>query len=579
MEIQNSFIKILIKKGEITEEKLNEVIKEAKKYNLSSEEFIEERKIVPEKTIAQAKAEFFNLPFIDLHGLSIDKDLIKILPRELAENYKMVIFDKEENKIKIALLQPSDFKAQEAIKFLAREKKLEPVFYVTTPSSLISALEQYSGLSVEIEETISVAKAKLEPEIRAGKTWAEIGLEEVTKVAPVAKLVFVILKHAVESRASDIHIEPLKERTIVRYRIDGILREKASLPIYLHSAIVSRVKVMANLKLDETRIPQDGRIRLEIANREIDLRISTLPLLDQEKVVMRILDPTQEVFTLEELGFWGRGLEVIKNNIRKPHGMFLATGPTGCGKTTTLYSLINILNKPEINIVTLEDPIEYFITGVNQSQIRPAIGYSFASGLRSILRQDPNVIMVGEIRDNETAELATHAALTGHIVLSTLHTNDAFGAIPRLIDMKIEPFLISSSVNIVIAQRLVRKICQDCKTKIEITPNLKKEIFEILSPVSKKIPEVEELLRKEITIYRGRGCPKCNQEGCRGRVAIFEVLDITDKIREIITTGCEIERVKKEFENQGMLSMRQESWVKVLRGITTPEEVIKAIKE
>lgn len=576
---QMELAKILLKQGKITQEKFQKIIDQARKYNLNPDEFIEGSQIVLEEDLLKAKSQLFNLPAINLREVIIDKEILNILPKQLAENYKMVVFDREGNKIKVALLFPTDFKAQEAIKFLAREKNLEPIFYVTTLSSLNNALEQYSKLTNEIEEAIGAAKTKFEPMIKAGKSPSEIDLEEVTKVAPVAKLVSTILKYAVDARASDIHIEPLKDRTIVRYRIDGLLREKISLPPYLHSAIVSRIKVMANLKIDETRIPQDGRISVEIGNREIDLRISTLPTIYQEKVVMRILDPSQRIYSLEELGFWGKGIEIIKNNIYRPHGMFLVTGPTGCGKTTTLYTLINMLNKPEVNIVTLEDPVEYSIPRVNQSQINPAVGYTFASGLRSILRQDPNVIMVGEIRDNETAELAVHAALTGHIVLSTLHTNDAFGAIPRLIDMKVEPFLLASTLNVVISQRLVRKICENCKMPVEISPALYKEITNILSPLAENSLEIKELLSKKIYLYKGKGCSQCNQEGYKGRTAIFEVLEITEKMKEIITSHLQLSQIRKEFENQKIPSIYQEGWIKVLKGITTPEEVIKATRE
>lgn len=576
---QTELIKILLKQGKITQEKFQKIIEQSKKYDLNPDEFIEESRIVSEEDIVRAKSQLFGLPDINLRERVINKEVLKILPRQLAENYKMVVFDREDKKIKIALLLPTDFKAQEAIKFLAREKGLEPVFYVTTTSSLNSALEQYSELTSEIEEAIGTARSKFEPIIKAGKSLVDIGLEEVIKIAPVAKLVSTILKYAVDSHASDIHIEPLKNKTIIRYRIDGLLREKISLPAYLHSVIISRIKVMANLKIDETRIPQDGRIGVEVSGREIDLRISTLPLLNQEKIVMRILDPSQRIFSLEELGFWGREVEIIKNNIYRPHGMFLVTGPTGCGKTTTLYTMINIINKPEVNIITLENPVEYSISRVNQSQINPAVGYTFASGLRSILRQDPDVIMVGEIRDNETAEMAVHAALTGHIVLSTLHTNDAFGAIPRFIDMKVEPFLLASTLNVVISQRLVRKICENCKTVTEDSPILQKEIINILSPVVEKLPEVKELLSKKINIYKGKGCSQCNQEGYKGRIAIFEVLEINEKIKEIITTDCQTSAIKKEFEKQKTLYMHQDGWVKVLRGITTPEEVIKATRE
>jgi type IV pilus assembly protein PilB len=391
-------------------------------------------------------------------------------------------------------------------------------------------------------------------------------------------MVSVILKHAVEARASDIHIEPVFNETRIRYRIDGDLHTSLVLPRYIHSAIVSRIKVLSNLKIDETRIPQDGRIRLELEGRQIDFRISTFPLYSNEKVVMRILDTEEGVPTLEGLGFEGKNLNFMKDNIDKPHGMFLVTGPTGSGKSTTLYAVLNVLNTENVNIVTLEDPIEYYLKGVNQSQVKPDIGYTFAAGLRSILRQDPDIVMVGEIRDSETAELAIHAALTGHIVLSTLHTNDAFGAVPRLIDMKVEPFLISSTLNIVVAQRLVRKICSNCREKTEIPVALQDEIIAALTPVQNALPP-EVKLQKPLTLWHGKGCPRCNDTGYAGRSAIAESLNINEEMKAIIADGANHEKVRGAFLRQGMLDLKQDGILKALRGVTTIEEVLAATKE
>jgi len=576
---QDKILKFFLEEGRLTPEQTEKILKEAEAQGLSPDEYLESKNIISEDEIARAKGKIFNLPVVETYGLVVPKEILKILPKELAETYQVVIFGQENKTLKVAILNPADFKAREAVEFIAKNKNLSVKYFVTSKSSFKNVLTQYGGLAVEIKEAVEATEQRFAPLVREGELWAEAGLEEAAKGAPVAKLFSSILKYAVDNKASDIHIEPLGDKTRIRYRIDGILRTAAMLPGYIHSAIVSRVKVMANLKLDETRIPQDGRIRIMVSDRKVDLRVSTLPLLDKEKVALRVLDPAQKIFTLEDLGFWGRGLSVIKQNLKRPHGMILSTGPTGSGKTTTLYAFLKLLNRDGVNIITLEDPIEYFIEGVNQSQVQPQIGYTFASGIRSIVRQDPNVILVGEVRDNETAELAIHAALTGHIVLSTLHTNDAFGAIPRLIDMKIEPFLLANTLNVVIGQRLVRKICENCREETTLPDEIEAELAQDLKAMSNL--DLNEFRDKngKFKFYHGRGCVKCNHEGYKGRVAIFEVLEITEQMKKIIVSGCKIEEVKKEFDRQKMMIMRQEGLIKALRGITTVEEVLRAARE
>ncbi len=576
---QDKIFKFFLQTKRITSEQAEMIIEEAEKRSIGPDEYLEIKQIIPENEIIQAKSKIFNLPPAELYGFVVPKEILKILPKELAETYQMVIFGQENKTLKVAILNPADFKAREAIEFIAKNKDLAVKYFVTSRSSLKNVLIQYGGLVAEVEEAIEASEQKFAPLIKKGEVWAEVGLEEAAKGAPVAKLFSTVLKYAVDNQASDIHIEPFGDKTMIRYRIDGILQTTAMLPGYIHSALISRVKVMSNLRLDETRIPQDGRIKILVSGRIVDLRVATLPLLDKEKVAIRILDPTQQILKLEDMGFRGYGFEVIKQNLEKPHGMVLATGPTGCGKTTTLYAFLKILNREGLNIITLEDPIEYTMEGVNQSQIRPELNYTFAAGIRSVVRQDPNVIMVGEIRDNETAELAIHAALTGHIVLSTLHTNDAFGAIPRLIDMKIEPFLIANTLNIIIAQRLVRKICSNCRQETTLPTQLEEEVMQDL----KTIPDfdLKKFRTKEgkLRFYRGKGCPKCNREGYKGRTAIFEVLAATEQLRKIIMNGCKIDEVKEEFSRQKMINMRQEGLVKALEGLTTVEEVLRAARE
>ncbi|OQX70996.1 hypothetical protein B6D52_02905 [Candidatus Parcubacteria bacterium 4484_255] len=580
----DKIVRFLLKKGKISKEQYKKILAQSKKVNLSPDDFLESKKIVSEDDIALVKGELYSLPVADIYGFIIDKEVLSIIPKHVAENYFALPFAKDKNILKVVMLNPGDSRAREAINFVARQKGLKAKYFVASKSAFDKALAQYSDLNVEMGIAIDSAESKFAPIVKSSeKDILKLGAEELSKSAPIAKLVASILKYAVDNQASDVHIEPFTEnKSRVRCRIDGILKEIAVLPGHLHSAIISRIKVMSNLKLDETRIPQGGRIRVMISERKIDLRVSVMPLLDNEKAVMRILDPTRKVFTLSDLGFWGSGLRIVQDNLSKPHGMFLITGPTGSGKTTTLYALLKILNKSTVNIVSLEDPVEYVLQGINQSQIKPDIGYSFASGLRSIVRQDPDVIMVGEIRDNETAELAVHAALSGHIVLSTLHANDAFGAIPRLMDMKVPPFLLASSINVIIAQRLVRKICPHCREQVILSENVEREIEKILSGNKIDGFDLEKYRDSQtghLKFYRGKGCPRCNQEGYKGRVAIFEALELTDEMQNIVMRGCKKTEVDKELERQQMIKILEDGYIKVLKGETTVEEILRVSRE
>ncbi|MCH7759087.1 Flp pilus assembly complex ATPase component TadA [Patescibacteria group bacterium] len=569
-------LKFLVKSGSLSQEHYDQLLAEAREVSLSPDALLDANKLIPEEEISQAKSSVYDLPGAELYGLSVDRKILQIIPRETAENYQVVSFAKEGKVLKTAILNPGDFKAREAVNFIARQNNLKVEFYTAPASALKNILAQYTGLAIEVEEAVGAAEKRFAP---TGKK-IELGLEEMSQAAPIAKLVASILKYAVDNQASDVHIEPFNDKSRVRYRIDGILRETAMLPGHLHSAIISRIKVMSNLKLDETRIPQDGRIRVMVSKRNVDMRVSIFPLLGNEKAVMRILDPARRIFDLKDLGFWGIGIKAIQKNLARPHGMVLITGPTGCGKSTTLYAAMKRLNQSSVNIMTLEDPIEYFLPGINQSQVQPDIGYSFASGIRSVIRQDPDIIMVGEIRDSETASLATHAALTGHIVLSTLHTNDALGAVPRLIDMDIEPFLIASSLNLVVAQRLVRKICSHCKQVIELPAETEKSITEALKDIKEiNLDTFKSKKTGRLEFYRGAGCPRCNNEGYRGRIAIFEVLEVTEEMKELIVRQAGIKEIKQEFERQKMIEMIKEGYIKALQGITTLEEVLRAARE
>jgi len=578
----DKIISSLLEKKKISEEQYKKILIESKKVNLSPDELLESKKIIPEDDIALVKGELYSLKVADIYGLAIDREILNIIPEDIAENYFVLAFNKNKNVLKVAMLNPGDFRAREAVNFVARQKNLKVEYFAVAKSSFGKGLAQYSGLAAEVESAVDSAESRFAPISRGRKAVSELGTEEISRSAPIAKLVASILRYAVDNQVSDIHIEPFADKSRIRYRIDGVLRETAILPGHLHSAIISRIKVMSNLKLDETRVPQGGRIRVMISKRKIDLRVSVMPLLDSEKAVMRILDPTRRIFTLDDLGFWGSGLKVIKDNLSKPHGMLLITGPTGSGKTTTLYALLKILNKATVNIVSLEDPIEYVLQGVNQSQVKSDIGYSFASGLRSIVRQDPDIIMVGEIRDNETAELAVHAALTGHIVLSTLHANDAFGAVPRLIDMKVAPFLLASSINTVIAQRLVRKICTHCREQVILSEDLEKRVEDVLKNnkiEGFKLEDYRDSKTGHLKFYRGKGCSRCNEEGYKGRLAVFEVLDITDEMKDIITENRNEEDAEEEIGRQKMIKIAIDGYIKALRGETTMEEVLRVSRE
>lgn len=562
----------------LTPEQIQDVQQTAAQQEADVLKVLSDKRFVTSEDLAKSKAEILNIQYVDLTSDQISPDVLKIIPQDLAENYHVVPFAIENDIVSVAFENPEDYRTIEALDFIGRQKKLRFKYFCATEFSIKHVLRQYGNLTAEVEEALATAGTD---SIELSDAEMSNAPEEVVKTAPVSKMISVILKHAIEGKSSDVHIEPVKEETRVRYRVDGILHTSLVLPIKVHNALVARIKVLANLKLDETRLPQDGRFKMKYESRDVEFRVSTLPLLDNEKVVMRILDSSTSVISLEELGYQDRNLLKIHQALRKPHGMLLVTGPTGSGKSTTLYSMLTMLNKEGVNIITLEDPVEYNLPGVSQSQMKPEIGLTFAKGLRSVLRQDPDIIMVGEIRDSETAELAVHAALTGHMMLSTLHTNDSFGAIPRLIDLNIEPFLIASSLNIVMAQRLVRKICQECKEEVSFDKSQLKDIAAEMKHMPKKFLPTDVPLLPPYKSYRGKGCNHCEQTGYHGRVAINEVLENTKELSEIIGAGnaTNLDVVHNEFDRQGVFTLRQDGLIKVFRGLTTLEEVWNVTKE
>jgi len=549
-------------------------------------DFLSENRLLDEDKLTQIKSDYFKLSTVDLIGRKLEPHVLRIIPQEVAENYHIICFDKKGSQINVGLVNPDNFKAIDAVKFLAQENNFKIKYFVISKTSFDSAFRRYKTLIKEVDKLLDIAEEeRLAEELKKQKDkgeTVEMGVEEVIKGAPVSKMVSVILRHAVEGDASDIHIEPNRDQTRVRYRIDGMLHVSLILPSYIHPSVVARIKILSNLKIDETRLPQDGRMRLMVDNKVIDFRVSTMPLAGKEKIVMRILDTGDRALTLKELGFSDKQTEIIKKNIHRPNGILLVTGPTGSGKSTTLYSVLDILNKETVNIITLEDPVEYTMQGINQSQVNSEIDYTFATGLRSILRQDPDIIMVGEIRDSETGELAIHAALTGHSVLSTLHTNDAIGSIPRLIDMKVEPFLLASTINAIVAQRLVRKICSRCKEEIVIADNLEQEVRKVIKNVSPAdIPNTINISDdKKLKFFKGKGCNKCGNTGYKGRTVISEVLDISDAMRGLISAGCEdLEAVKELVKKEKMLQILPNAYIKALAGETSMDEVLRVTKD
>ncbi|NCN07609.1 type II/IV secretion system protein [Candidatus Falkowbacteria bacterium] len=565
----------LLQKSLIDPKRLLEVENKLETSDKKLEDILVSDGIFSAEEFTRIKGQAFNMEAIDLADVKVAGEVLNLLPQKVSKNYEMIIFEKAEDMIKVGMVNPNDFIAQEAIEFLAQQQGLNPKYYVISLADYRDIFRQYSGFKKEIGTALESAREKFTEEGKEDVTRVEEITDniDVIKSAPVAKIVSVIIRHAVEGGASDVHIEPKHHEGRVRYRVDGVLHTTITLPEYLYSSVVSRIKVLANLKLDETRKPQDGRIRMKLGDKEIDLRISVFPMLNAEKVVMRVLDTSAGIPTLTELGFSDYHIKIIEANIIKPHGIFLLTGPTGSGKTTALYSVLNMLNSEGVNITTLEDPIEYYIEGINQSQIIPEIGFDFASGLRAILRQDPNVIMVGEIRDNETAELVVHAGLTGHLVFSTLHTNSAWGAIPRLIDMKGEAFLLASTLNILMAQRLVRKVCPNCKQEIKLPPSAEKVVMKEIENMPKTY--LEEFGGK-YKFYKGAGCSDCGDTGYYGRTVIAEILDITSEFRDLIARDFTMEDVRALMKKQGFVTLMQDGIIKGLRGITTMEEVMRA---
>jgi type IV pilus assembly protein PilB len=569
----------------VTLEQLGKIEKKSQESGQPMEDLLVSENLVKKEDLIKLKAYILGIPFVSLEKEKIDPDVLRLIPEPIARTHNIVAFRREGQVLEVAMLDPDDLLT---IDFIRKSGNFKILPRLTDEASLKYVLAQYQkSLEAEFSDLLQQNEKELKTEtVSLEKEPEKENLRKKAQELPVVRIVDTLIKHAIFQRASDIHIEPSEKEVLVRYRVDGILREAMILPQQISSAIVARIKVLANLKLDEHRLPQDGRFKVEKDNNRYSIRVSILPVMDGEKIVMRLLPETTKVFSLEDLGFRGKALERIQENLKRPVGMILVTGPTGSGKTTTLYTMIHLLNEPGVNISTIEDPVEYRMPRVNQTQVNPKIGLTFANGLRALVRQDPDIIMVGEIRDKETASLAINAALTGHLVLSTLHTNSAAGAIPRLIDMGIEPFLIASTLNVIVAQRLVRRLCEKEEQKLssaEIKEISKfaylKEILRILqsyppASLKGKIPQKIQ----EIKFYKPKKSKDC-PEGFKGRIGIYEVLPVTEAIKELIIKKAPDSEIQKKAKEEGMLLMIEDGFIKAAEGITMIEEVLRVTME
>ena len=567
--------KLILENDLLDEKKLNEIIKRAEGENETLFDYLNKKELMAEGVLYNLIATYFKLPLVDLKGVSIRKDILFLIPEPIAQAHEIIAFNADAKGLKIATTDPTDL---QTIEFLKKKLNQELEINLATPKTIKDALKQYhQSLEAEFQDLNKESTGE-------EKTGQE--LKQLAEDLPIIRVVDTLLEYAIFEEASDIHIEPTEKDVIIRYRIDGILKEVMTLPKTITAGLIARIKVLANLKLDEHRLPQDGRFKISSPQYKVAFRVSIIPVYDGEKVVLRLLNESTKVLSLEDLGLQKKPLEILKSNILKPHGIILVTGPTGSGKTTTLYTIMNILNKPEVNIATIEDPIEYRMPRINQSQVNPKIEFTFAKGLRSLLRQDPNIIMVGEIRDTETAEIAVHSAMTGHLVLSTVHTNDAATTPQRMVNMGIESYLISSTTNLIIAQRLIRKICKNCiysynldKAMIEQLDkhfDLKKVLQFLIDQgfLSKAKANLDSIL-----FYKGKGCKQCGNTGYKGRLGIYEIMEVTPKIAELITAKASTESLEAAALEQGMMTLTQDGFMKALSGITSVEEVLRVTQE
>jgi type IV pilus assembly protein PilB len=595
MRIPDSLVeKLLQNSDKATDEQLKALRASESKEKKPLQDLAIRENLVTEKDLTELYAKEIEVPLAEFVPKDIKKDVLKTLPERIARQYRAVVFDIDQDDVKlVAMEDPDDI---QAVNFLHKQLGDDTRIYIAPASLLQAGLDQYRGDNIAGEITQVMAE-----ESAGEEKDEEVSEDDLAEDSPIAQSVNLIIEYGVKAGASDIHIEPREEYVIVRYRIDGLLREANKLPRKTLNALVSRIKILSNLKIDEHRAPQDGRFKVQVGGLVYALRVSTLPIVDGEKVVMRILNESTKAASLEELGFWGTARETVEHAIVQPHGMILVTGPTGSGKSTTLFSVLSMLNSPNVNISTVEDPVEYRIPGVNQTQVNPVAGMTFTNGLRALLRQDPNVIMVGEIRDGETAELGVQAALTGHLVFSTLHTNNAATCLPRLLDMGIEPFLIASTVRAVVGQRLVRRLCTNCRESFVPSDADNKQLNRVFGldkaetmkslhaheveaqngNIGKAVKDLGSTDSKIVTLYKAHedGCTACNHTGYKGRIGIYEVLHNSEPIQTLIVSNATSDKIQAAAISEGMLTMQLDGMVKALRGETTIEEILRVTAE
>ena len=600
MRISDATVKdLLVKSKKVTQEDLDKLAEQEKQEKKPLQDLAVKNNLVSEKDLTKLYAEEIDIPFVEVDAKEVKKEVLKKIPEHIARQYKVALIAVDSKGVSsIAMEDPDDV---QAVDFLRKQLGMQVKISIATKTNIAQILDQYRGnIGTEITNVIATQDTEEGDD-------EEVSEEDLAEDSPIAQTVNLIIEYAIKSSASDIHIEPREGYVSVRYRIDGVLREANKLPKKVMAALISRIKILANLKIDERRAPQDGRIKVQVNGQVFALRVSTLPIMDGEKVVMRILNESSKAATLEELGYWGHSLDTVNKAIVQPYGMILVTGPTGSGKSTSLFSVLSMLNKPDINISTVEDPVEYRIPGTNQTQVNPVAGMTFVNGLRALLRQDPNIIMVGEIRDGETAGLAVQAALTGHLVFSTLHTNNAATCLPRLLDMGIEPFLIASTVRAVIGQRLVRRLCPDCKESYAPdkavlaqindtfgtdTAAKMKQVHELeqtalkggIGKNSKEDSDWNKLSSTESTINRlwkahDGGCENCAHQGYRGRMGVYEVLDNNVAVQKMIVSNATSDTIQNQAIEDGMVTMQMDGFIKALRGTTTIEEILRVTSE
>lgn len=583
--------KLLEQGGKTSPEQVATLKEEAARSRRPLQDLVVQKEIMSDLELTKAYAEFANIPFIELVPTDIPSEVLNKIPERIARQYNAVLFKIDEDGTQhLAMDDPDDV---QAVNFIEKQIGENTKLYLATHDNILACLENYAGdVGEKLEDVIDIQRED-------DGTAQQVSDADIAEDSPIAQTINLLLEYAIRSSASDIHIEPREDFVQIRYRIDGVLREVNRLPRNVLGALISRIKILSNLKIDERRVPQDGRFKIKVAGRQYALRVSTLPIADGEKVVMRILDESSQAVSLQDLGYWGKSLATLTDALSESNGMVLVTGPTGSGKSTSLFAILTMLNTPDVNISTIEDPVEYKVPGVNQTQTNPKAGMTFASGLRALLRQDPNIIMVGEIRDGETANLGVQAALTGHLVFSTLHTNNAATCLPRLLDMGIEPFLIASTVRAVVGQRLVRRLCMTCRQSYnpdETEVKALRQTFDITDERMKQLHQLDEAAAKEqvggetpmgstdttvTTLWRANpdGCEDCHQTGFRGRIGIYEVLGNSIPVQKLIVANATSNQIQDQAISEGMITMQTDGVIKALRGMTTIEEVLRATKE